>query len=52
MPVFRYGLRVLGIDPGTPSGMESPLADPLLRRLQEAITLAARLVAPTGLDDA
>jgi 4-hydroxy-tetrahydrodipicolinate synthase len=52
MQVFRYGLRMLGIEPGTPSGMESPLADPLQRRLQEAITLAAQLVAPTGLDDA
>lgn len=37
MQVFRSGLRLLGIDPGSPSGIESEIAGPIHERLREAL---------------
>ncbi|MDB5058647.1 MAG: Dihydrodipicolinate synthase [Chloroflexi bacterium] len=44
MQVFRLGLRLLGIDPGNPSGIDITLADSVHREIQEALAHASRLV--------
>jgi dihydrodipicolinate synthase/N-acetylneuraminate lyase len=45
MQVFRWALRLLGIDPGCPSGIDTPLAEPVSGRLAQALEGANQLVA-------
>jgi dihydrodipicolinate synthase/N-acetylneuraminate lyase len=44
MQIFRSGLRLLDIDPGSPGGIENALADPVRHRLEEALAGVNRLV--------